>query len=321
MEFRILGPLEVRDGDREVQLRGGKQRALLALLVLNANRTLPAGRIVDELWGDDVPESAPKMVQIYVSRLRKALDPGLLHTRPPGYLLQVEPGDVDLDRFEQLATDARASLDNGRAEEAAAGFRAALALWRGPALAEFATEPFAAAEASKLAEARLSAQEGRLEADLLLGRHGDLVGELEALIARYPLREGLRRQHMLALYRSGRQAEALAAYQDARRMLADELGIEPTPALRELERQILQQDAGLDLAAAPAAAIGPPAAEAIAGREPDLTACPSCGAESPVGTRFCPSCGAPFDEKAPDEMLKLVTILFADVVGSTTLGE
>src|SRR5262249_61041945 len=160
MEFRILGPLEVRDGDREVQLRGGKQRALLALLVLNANRTLPAGRIVDERWGDDVPESAPKMVQIYVSRLRKALDPGLLHTRPPGYLLQVEPGDVDLDRFEQLATDARASLDNGRAEEAAAGFRAALALWRGPALAEFATEPFAAAEASKLAEDSLPAQEG-----------------------------------------------------------------------------------------------------------------------------------------------------------------
>jgi DNA-binding SARP family transcriptional activator len=252
MDFRILGPLEVRDGDREVRLPAGKQRALLALLVVNANRTLAIDRIVDDLWGEDVPESAQKMVQIHVSKLRKVLAPGLLHTRPPGYSLQLASDEIDLQRFERLVAAARRELDAGRAEEAAASFRAALELWRGPALAEFASEPFAPAEGARLEEVRISALEGRLEADLLLGRHGDLVGELEALIARYPLREGLRRQHMLALYRSGRQAEALSGYQDARRALADELGIEPSPALRELERRILQQDSSLNL--------GPPAA-------------------------------------------------------------
>jgi DNA-binding SARP family transcriptional activator len=260
MDFRILGPLEVRDGDREVRLRGGKQRALLALLLVNANRTLAIDRIVDDLWGEDVPETATKMVQVYVSRLRKALPDGALHTRPPGYALQVEADQVDLRRFERLVADARAALEAGRAEGASREFRAALELWRGPALAEFASEPFALAEEARLEELRVSALEGRLEADLLLGRHGDLVGELEALIARYPLREGLRRQHMLALYRSGRQAEALAAYQEARRVLADELGIEPSPALRKLERRILEQDPSLDLA--------PPAAARPSGDAP-----------------------------------------------------
>src|SRR5262249_5960527 len=153
---------------------------------------------------------------------RQALEPGVLHTRPPGYALQVEPDELDLDRFERIASAARASLDAGRAEEAAEGFRTALELWRGPALAEFASEPFAPTEAARLEELRMHALEERVEADLQLGRHGDLVGELEALVARYPLREGLRRQQMLALYRSGRQAEALTAYQEARRTLADE---------------------------------------------------------------------------------------------------
>jgi DNA-binding SARP family transcriptional activator len=281
MDFRILGPLEVRDEDREVRLRGGKQRALLALLLVNANRTLAIDRIVDDLWGEDVPETAAKMVQIYVSRLRKVLGAEALHTRPPGYALQLEPGELDLYRFERLLGEAREALDEGRAEEASRGFQAALALWRGPALAEFTSEPFAPAEEARLEELRVSALEGRLEADLLLGRHGDLVGELEALIGRYPLREGLRRQQMLALYRSGRQAEALAAYQDARRALADELGIEPSPALRELERMILQQDAGLELAASPNALPVPAAPE-------------------------------PSGDAAPEEMLKLVTVLVAD---------
>jgi DNA-binding SARP family transcriptional activator/pimeloyl-ACP methyl ester carboxylesterase len=246
MDYRILGPLEVRDGDREVRLRGGKQRALLALLLVNANRTLAIDRIVDDLWGEDVPETAAKMVQIYVSRLRKALSAGVVHTRPPGYAVELEPDELDLHRFEQLVAEARSALDAGRAEEASAGFRGALELWRGPALAEFASEPFAEAEGARLEELRLSALEGRLEADLLLGWHGDLVGELEALIARYPLREGLRRQHMLALYRSGRQAEALTAYQETRHALSHELGIEPSPALRQLERRMLQQDSSLE---------------------------------------------------------------------------
>src|SRR6266542_3569985 len=310
MDFRILGPLEVRDGDREVRLRSGKQRALLALLLVNANRTLAIDRIVDDLWGEDVPESAQKMVQIHVSKLRKVLAPGLLHTRPPGYSLQLAPDDVDLHRFERLVVKARTSLDVGRAEEASADFRAALELWRGPALAEFASEPFASAERARLEEVRISALEGRLEAELLLGRHGVLVGELEALIARYPLREGLRRQHMLALYRSGRQAEALTAYQEARRTLADELGIEPSPALRVLEREILQQDSSLDVAAPPAApgeaapVPAPVRADARAAADDDALT----GARTRSG------------RLAPAEERKLATVLFADLVGATALA-
>jgi DNA-binding SARP family transcriptional activator len=293
MKFRILGPLDVRDGDREVRLRGGKERALLALLLVNANRTLALDGIVDELWGEDVPETAPKMVQIYVSHLRKALPPEMLHTRPPGYALVIEPDQLDLHRFEQLVAEARAALEEGRAEQAADSFRQALALWRGPALEEFASEPFAQPEAARLEELRINALEGRLEADLQRGRHDDVVAELEALVGRHPLREGLRRQHMLALYRAGRQAEALAAYQEARRALADELGIEPSPALRDLERRILQQDPTLSPAAPPAAPEVSPAAEPPAARE----------------------------EPAPEEMLKLVTVLFADLVGSTALAQ
>jgi predicted ATPase/class 3 adenylate cyclase/DNA-binding SARP family transcriptional activator len=316
IEYRILGPLEVRDGDRELPLGGGKQRALLALLLVNANRTLGIDQIVDDLWGDDVPESAPKMVQIYVSKLRKLLPPEMLHTRPPGYVLVVEPDELDLREFERLVAQARAALEAGLAEQASDSFRAALELWRGPALAEFSSEPFAPAEAARLEDLRVFALEGRLDADLLLGRHGDLVGELDVLVARYPLREGFRRQHMLALYRSGRQAEALAAYQDTRRALAGELGIEPSPALRELERRILQQDAGLD-----AAVPGPPPAVRASIPAVELTTCPSCGAETHVGTRFCPSCGTALAAAASEEMLKLVTVLFADVVGSTALAE
>jgi DNA-binding SARP family transcriptional activator len=274
MDFLILGPLELRDGAREVRLRGGKQRALLALLLLNANRTLAVDRIVDDLWGEDPPDSAHKMVQIYVAKLRKDLPPDTVQTRPPGYAIALEPGRLDLNRFEALVAEARGAPN---AEQAADRFRAALSLWRGPALAEFASEPFAAPESARLEELHMAALEGRIEADLALGRHSDLVGELESLIARHPLRESLRRQHMLALYRSGRQAEALSAYKAAWSTLADELGIEPSPALRELERQILQQDSSLDVAAKPV----PPAP-------------------------------AP-----PEEMLKLVTVLVAGVAGST----
>ena len=249
MEFRILGPLEVRDGDREVRLRSGKERALLALLLVNANRTLALERIVDGLWGDDVPDSAQKMVQIYVSKLRKTLPAETLHTRPPGYSLVVEQGQLDLNRFERGVHDARAALEAGRAEEAADAFRAALSLWRGPALAEFASEPFAQAEAARLEDLRLYALEGLLEAELALGHHRAAVSELEALTAEHPLRERLRSQHMLALYRSGRHAEALAGYQAFRRRLSDELGIEPPASLRELERLILRQDPSLELPA------------------------------------------------------------------------
>src|SRR3954468_906315 len=251
MNFRILGPLDVRDGERDVRLRGGKERAMLALLLIHANRTLALDRIVDELWSEDVPETAPKMVQIYVSHLRKVLPPEAIHTRPPGYALVIEPDQLDLHRFEQLVAEARAALEEGLGEQAAESFRQALELWRGPALEEFAAEPFAQPEAARLEELRMNALEGRLEADPHRGRHADVASELEALVARHPLREGLRRQHMLALYRAGRQAEALAAYQEARRGLGGELGIEPSPALRDLERRILRQDPTLDPAAPP----------------------------------------------------------------------
>jgi DNA-binding SARP family transcriptional activator/pimeloyl-ACP methyl ester carboxylesterase len=248
MDFRILGPLEVRDGDRELRLRGGKERALLALLLVNANRTLALDRIVDGLWGDDVPETAQKMVQIYVSHLRKALTPETLRTRPPGYALVLEPEQLDLDRFEAAVAEARAALEEGRVQQAADGFREALSLWRGAALAEFASEPFAPPEGARLEELHIAALESRIEADLALGQDRAVVSELEALIAQHPLRERLRSQHMLSLYRSGRHAEALASYQAFRRTLSEELGIEPSSSLRELERLILQQDSSLDLA-------------------------------------------------------------------------
>ena len=247
IDFRILGPLEARDGERELPLGGGKQRALLALLLVNANRTVSIDRIVDELWGDEVPESAQKMVQIYVSKLRKVLSPGMLRTRPPGYSLELGPDELDLHRFERAVVEARRELDAGRAQQAADLLREALALWRGPALAEFAAEPFAQPEGARLEELRVAALEARLEADLALGRHESVVSELEALTGRHPLRERLRSQHMLALYRSGRHAEALAGYQSFRRRLADELGMEPSASLRELERLILQQDPSLEL--------------------------------------------------------------------------
>ena len=247
MEFRILGPLEVRDGDREVRLRAGKERALLALLLLHANRTLAMDRIVDALWGDGVPETAHKMVQIYVSHLRKVLPRDTLRTRPPGYALAVEDGNLDLDRFEAAVAEARAALEAGHAESASESFGEALSLWRGPALAEFASEPFAQMEGARLEDLRMYAVEGRLEAELALGRHQAAVGELETLIAENPLRERLRSQHMLALYRSGRHAEALASYQAFRRTLSEELGMEPSTSLRELERKMLQQDPSLDL--------------------------------------------------------------------------
>lgn len=185
MEFRLLGPLEVLDGKSPLPITPPKQRALLALLLLNANRTVARDRIVDELWGDDVPESAQKMVQIHVSQLRKALPEPRLQTRAPGYLLEVGEDELDLARFERLLADGRRALTEGEAAPAAQLLREALALFRGPALAEF-SEPFARHESARLEELRGAALEWRIEADLALGHHGEVVGELESLIATYP---------------------------------------------------------------------------------------------------------------------------------------
>src|SRR5215217_2343377 len=245
MEFRVLGPLEAIDGSRTVALGGGKSRALLARLLLDANRTVAVERLVDDLWGDAVPDTAVKMVQIYVSQLRKALPRGILITRSPGYVVELGPETVDVVRFMRLRGEGRAALAAGDAGAAAERLGEALGLWRGPALAEF-SEPFAAVEGAHLEELRLACIEERVEADLALEHHADVIGELEALVARHPLREALHRPLLLALYRAGRQAEALAGYERIRRTLDDELGIEPSAALKALQHKILHQDRSLE---------------------------------------------------------------------------
>ncbi|TIS56678.1 BTAD domain-containing putative transcriptional regulator [Mesorhizobium sp.] len=263
MEYWVLGPLEVRDGDRSFPLAGTKQRALLALLLLNANRVVSRERLIDDLWGDEPPETAVTSVEVYVSRLRKLLPSETLLTRPAGYLLEVEPESVDLFRFERLVAEAR----QADPERASRLLDEALKLWRGPALAEFVGEPFAQIEYGRLDDLRIVALEDRVEANLTLGRHADLIGELEVLIAEHPHRERLRGQLMLALYRSERQADALEAYRDARTTL-DKLGLEPGASLQQLERQILNHDEELDApprlqpvasgSAEPPAALPPP---------------------------------------------------------------
>ncbi len=235
MDFRILGALEVvDDGDRRLPLGGYRQRALLALLLTRANEVVSLDSLVDDLWGATPPKAAANTVQYYVSQLRKVLGADRILTRSPGYAARVEPGELDLERFERLV-----AVGSGEA------LREALSLWRGSALADFPFEPFAQATIGRLEELRVVALEQRVEVDLAEGRHADLVGELAALVAEHPLRELLRGQLMLALYRSGRQAEALEVYKATRRILVDELGIDPSPALQELERAILRQDSSL----------------------------------------------------------------------------
>jgi DNA-binding SARP family transcriptional activator/ABC-type branched-subunit amino acid transport system substrate-binding protein len=246
MDIRILGPLEVLDDGQPAPLGGGRQRELLALLVVERNRPVSGDRIVEELWNGDAPATAAKVVQNLVSQLRRGLPArDVLHTRGHAYELTLDDDAVDATRFERLLDDGRRALAAGEPERAAATLREALALWRGPALGEFADHSWARNESARLDEQRLVALERRIEADMALGRHADVVGELEAAVAREPLREGPRAQLMLALYRSGRQAEALAAFADARRTLVSELGIEPGPALSRLHEQILRQDESL----------------------------------------------------------------------------
>jgi DNA-binding SARP family transcriptional activator len=243
MEFRLLGPLEVVEHERSLDLGGVKQRSLLALLLLHANQVISTDRLIDELWGAAPPATAAKSIQVMVSKLRRTLGEGRLATQPPGYLLRLDPAELDLARFERLVGEARRAAPKSAARK----LREALALWRGPALADLAYERFAQAEVARLEELRLAALEQRIDADLAAGRHPELVGELEALVARHPLRERLRCQLMLALYRSSRQAEALAAYRAARHELSEGLGLEPSEELKSLEQAILRQDPALDL--------------------------------------------------------------------------
>ena len=273
-QFSLLGPLSLTLDGAPIALGGQKRRALLAVLLLDANHVVSRDRLIDALWGEDPPDTARNTIQVYVSQLRKLLPEGVLETAAPGYRLVVEPEAVDLFEFMRLSEEGRTALGAGDAPGAADALEAALALWRGAPLADFAWEPFAQTEIVRLEELRLAALEDRIEADLSLGRHGQLIAELERLVAEHPLRERLRGQLMLALYRSGRQADALAVYQRARRTMVDELGIEPGESLRRLERSILAHDPSLNApqagATSPRRVPTPPTP--LLGRERELAA-------------------------------------------------
>jgi DNA-binding SARP family transcriptional activator len=259
MDFRLLGPLEVADHEHPLVLGGVKQRLVLAILLLHANEVVSTDELLQGLWGETPPATAAKSIQLYISRLRQQLGPSRVATRAPGYVLRIDPPELDLARFERLIGEAR------RAEPAAAGrkLREALGLWRGPPLADLAYEPGLQADVAQLAEQRLAALEQRIEAELATGRHAELVGELEALVVQHPLRERLHELLMRALYRSSRQAEALQVYQAVRRELADELGLEPGEELKRLEGAILRHDPELDAPQPRNASARPPPESAV----------------------------------------------------------
>lgn len=288
MEFRLLGPLRVLDAGRDLTPARPKQRALVAMLLLRRGEIVAGEQIVEALWGESPPETAQTAVHGHVSALRKLLGSERIETRAPGYVLHVAADELDLARFESLIADARRQADQ---TDKAALLREALALWQGEPLADLRYEPFAQREIARLEELRLGALEERIESDLARGRHHELVSELEPLVATHAFRERLRGQLMLALYRCGRQADALHVLQSGRQRLVEELGIAPGPALQELERRILNQDPSLEVEPHPEAA---PAEPSPAGGQPPASA---------------------------STERKLATILFADVIGSTELGE
>ena len=242
MQVRILGPFQLEDGGRRIMIGGARQRAVLADLLLHANEVVPSERLLVDLWGEDSPPNAANALQAAISRLRRVLPPGRLITTAPGYELRIFPVELDVKQFEQLISQGRDVLGAGTPAEAARMFGQALSLWRGPPLADFRYEPFAQAEIARLEELQVTCLEERIEANLALGSVGALTAELQRLVSEYPLRERLRGQLMLALYRSGRQAEALEVYREFRTTLQEELGLEPSPQLRELEAAILRQD-------------------------------------------------------------------------------
>ena len=251
LEFGVLGPVEVFESGRNLPLGGPKQRAVLADLILNTGTVISTARLIDDVWGDASPATAGHTVEAYIARLRRVLRDGsrpeVLLTRPAGYLLDIEPGHVDALRFGRLVNEGTAAAGRGDHEQASALLRAGLVLWRGQALADVTDAPFARAAAARLTDQQVLALERRIDCDLQLGRAQDLIPELEALVAGHPYHEPFHRQLMLALYRSGRQSDALGAFRRARDLLAGELGIEPGPDLRRTEQAILRQDPGLEL--------------------------------------------------------------------------
>lgn len=304
IEFGILGPLEVRVDGVAVSVGGPRQRALLAMLLLSANRVLSRDRLIDELLQDAPVDTADHVLRVRVSRLRKALaadggDDGRLIARAPGYLLLVEPGELDLQSFEELLAEGRRALEEGDFEEASRTLRAGESLWRGRPLADLEFERFSRIEIERLQELRLVAAEDRVEAELDLGRHQQLIGELTVLVADNPLRERLRGQLMLALYRCGRQADALAVYRQTSGLFREELGLEPSPALRTLERSILEHDASLECVS-----------DAASRRASSLEVCPFKGLAS-------------FDRADAEYFCgreRLVSDLLARMVESTLVG-
>jgi predicted ATPase/DNA-binding SARP family transcriptional activator/Tfp pilus assembly protein PilF len=258
MQFRILGSIEVEDDGLRIDLGGLRERALLACLLLSANRVVSAGRLAEDLWSGSPPPHSTATLRVYIARLRRVLgaQASLLVTQAPGYRLNVEDDQLDALRFEGLVRAAEADMAAGRPDAAASTLRESLGLWHGPALSDVSDLPFAQADADRLEEARLTALEKRVDADLACGRHASLVAELDNLAASHPLRERFTGQRILALYRCGRQAEALSAYTELRDRLAEELGIDPSPDLRRLQERILRQDPGLDWRAAPGGAAG-----------------------------------------------------------------
>jgi DNA-binding SARP family transcriptional activator/WD40 repeat protein len=300
VEFRILGPLQVVQDGESFAVGPVQQRALLAVLVLHRGEVVSTDRLIDELWGERPPATAAKTVQVYISHLRKVLGSGVIVTEGRGYRLAVEPEQVDVGRFDALSTEGRRALAAGDAARARERLCSALGLWRGEPLAEFGYEPFAQTAVVQLQKARLAVCEDRIEAELALGRDGELIGELEGLIASNPLRERLRGQLMLALYRAGRQADALSVYREMSGLLREELGLEPGRSLRELERLILEHD--------PSLVGGPPATAA------------SC-ADSPG---VCPFKGLACFDRGDAEYFcgreRLVSDLLARLVESTLVG-
>ena len=295
MDFRILGPFEAMADTGPVKLAGGKQKALLALLLLHADRVVPMDRLVDDLWGDEVPDSAQKMVQIFVSQLRKQLPDELLYTRAPGYLVELD-GHSSTFAASRSSTPAGARRSRG-VEPARPPRRSAERSSSGAGRPSPSSRSRSrGSREGRLAEQHLTCLEERIEADLTLGRHVELVAELDALVRRHPLRERLRGQLMLALYRCGRHAEALDVFQTFRRMLDDELGIDPSPRLKDLERRMLQQDASLDHVSeeqvgvvvhrpAPVAGVLPRLVEPVAGRERELSHLERLHEEARAGAR------------------------------------
>jgi class 3 adenylate cyclase/DNA-binding SARP family transcriptional activator/tetratricopeptide (TPR) repeat protein len=308
MQFRILGPLGVESSGQPIPLGGPRQRALLAVLLVHAGEAVSSDRLVEELWGEDEGGGAAHALQTAVSRLRRVLgeEGSRLVARAPGYVLQVQPGELDAHRFEGLRAEGLLALSGGDGAKGSRLLGEALELWQGPALAEFSYQPFAQAEIARLEELRLATVEDRIEADLATGRHAEVTGELRSLIAEHPFRERLRAQLVLALYRSGRQAEALEEYRVARDTLVEELGIEPGPALQDLEARVLRQDPGL----LPPGAVPLPTQAAVPSSEP-APALP--GAAPPPVVREAPS--------LPLETRRTVTALFCDLADSTLLTE